>query len=178
MSGIVIAAYGDVEHRCTKWLLEEGEPVKLVYTHPDASGEERWWESVADLARSRDIPVNLVESLDAPSAEAAIPATRPDFLFSFYFRKLIPARILSIPAKGALNMHGSVGRGSRATVATKTSPGKIEPTEGSVLFYCGDDRPLEILLARPEGQPHMNEAAFRAWSWPGAEAAGKARCAS
>ncbi|MFN7989521.1 MAG: formyltransferase [Thermoanaerobaculia bacterium] len=299
MSGIVVCAYGDVGYRCTKWLLDEGEPVKLVYTHPDAPGEERWWESVADLARSRGVPVKLVDSLDAPSEEAVIRAAEPDFLFSFYFRKMIPARVLAIPAKGALNMHGSLlpafrGRspvnwailkGAPATGASlhymtekpdagalvdqeqvpigpddealtvarrvteaavtvlsrcwpalkqgrapripldlskgsyfggrkpedgqidwfrpahevhdlvravtrpwpgaftdvfgprvmiwktrlsgygghDTFPGKIELTERSVIVYCGDDRPVEILLARPEGQPDMNETAFRAW---------------
>ena len=45
-----------------------------------------------------------------------------------------------------------------------TFPGKIELTEKSVIIFCGDDRPVEILLARPEGQPDMNEAAFRAWT--------------
>jgi len=78
MGGIVICAYGDVGYRCTKWLLDAGEPVRLVYTHPDAPGEERWWESVADLARSRAVPVKLVGSLDAPSEEAVIRAAEPD----------------------------------------------------------------------------------------------------
>ena len=299
MAGIVVCAYSDVGYRCTKWLLDEGEPVKLVYTHPDAPGEERWWESVADLARSRGVPVKLVDSLDAPSEEAVIRAVEPDFLFSFYFRKMIPARVLAIPAKGALNMHGSLlpafrgrapvnwailkgapftgaslhymtekpdagdlvdqekvaigpddealvvarrvteaavevlarswpklkagtapripldlskgsyfgGRkpedglidwfrpaqevhdlvravtrpwpgaftdafGPRVTIwKTRLSgygghdafPGKIEMTEKSVIVFCGDDRPVEILLARPEGQADMNETAFRAW---------------
>ena len=36
-------------------------------------------------------------------------------------------------------------------------------TERSVIVYCGDDRPVEILLARPEGQQDMNETAFRSW---------------
>ncbi len=45
----------------------------------------------------------------------------------------------------------------------ETFPWKIELTKGSVLVYRGDDRPLEILLARPEGQPDLKEAAFRTW---------------
>jgi methionyl-tRNA formyltransferase len=44
-----------------------------------------------------------------------------------------------------------------------TFPGKVELTESSVIVYCGDDRPVEILLARPEGQPDMNGADFRTW---------------
>ena len=299
MGGVVVAAYSDVGYRCTKWLLDAGEDVKLVYTHPDAPGEERWFESVAELARSRGVPVKLVESLDAPSEEAVVRAVQPEFLLSFYFRRMIPARVLTIPSKGALNMHGSLlpafrgrspvnwailkgaaftgaslhymtekpdagdlvdqervsigpdddaltvsravseaavvvlarswpklkagtaprvpldlkkgsyfgGRkpadglvnwllpaqevhdlvravarpwpgaftdafGPRVTIwktrlsgygGHDTFPGKIDMTERSVIVYCGDDRPVEILSARPEGLPDMNEAEFRAW---------------
>ena len=299
MAGIIVCGYSDVGYRCTKWLLDAGEPVRLVYTHPPPPGEERWFESVADLARSRGVPVKLVESLDAPSEEAVIRAVQPEFLLSFYFRKMIPASVLAIPTKGALNMHGSLlpafrgrspvnwailkgapftgaslhymtgkadagdlvdqervpigpdddaltvsravteaavavlarswpklkagtaprvpldlakgsyfgGRkpedghldwlrpaqeihdlvravarpwpgaftevfGPRVTIwktrlsgygGHDTFPGKIEMTERSVIVYCGDDRPVEILAARPEGQPDMNEAEFRAW---------------
>ncbi|MHB1046918.1 MAG: hypothetical protein ACYDBY_04875 [Thermoanaerobaculia bacterium] len=151
MSGIVVAAYSDVEHRCTKWLLDEGEPVKLVHTHPDGPGEERWWESVADLAGSREVLGNLVESLDAPSEEAAIPAARPDVLFSFYVRKLIPARILSIPAKGALNIYGSVGCGSRATVAKTPSPGRPSRRKGPSSSTAATTVPWRFPWRAPRG---------------------------
>lgn len=131
MSGIVIAAYGDVEHRCTKWLLDEGEPVKLVYTQPDAPGEERWW----------DRPPLLV--LLPEAAPCADPLESRE----------------GGPQHARLCWTRLSGYGGHDTF-----PGKIEPTEGSDVVYSGDDRPLEIFLARPEGQPNMNEAAFRAWT--------------
>jgi methionyl-tRNA formyltransferase len=299
VSGIVIAAYSDVGYRCTKVLLDAGEEVKLVYTHPDDPGEQRWWSSVADLASERGIPVSLVESLDDPVEETRIRAAAPDFLFSFYFRKMIPSRILAIPKQGALNMHGSLlphfrgrspvnwailkgatetgaslhymtgdpdagdlvdqervpigpdddalivarrvgeaavkvlsrtwpvlkaGKGSRRPLnlaagsyygartpedglidwsrpakethdlvravtrpwpgartdifgkpvtiwRTRLSPygghdvfpGKVEMTENSVIVYGGDDKPVEILLARPQGGPDLDAAGFCDW---------------
>lgn len=33
-----------------------------------------------------------------------------------------------------------------------TFPGMVELTERSVIVYCGDDKPVEVLLAQPEGQ--------------------------
>jgi methionyl-tRNA formyltransferase len=108
VSGIVVAGYSDVGYRCTRWLLDAGESVRLVYTHPDAPGEQRWWDSLADLAASRGVPVKLVNDLDAPQEAAAVRALDPDFLFSFYFRKMIPPAILSAARRGALNMHGSL----------------------------------------------------------------------
>lgn len=299
MSGIVIAGYSDVGFRCTKWLLDAGENVRLVYTHPDAPGEGRWWDSVAELATSRGIPVSLVESLDDPREVERLRGITPEFLFSFYFRKMIPAAVLATPSKGALNMHGSLlpryrGRspvnwailhgetetgaslhymldrpdagdlvdqqavpigpdddaltvarrvGEAATTVLARAwpklkagtasrvpldvskgkyfggrtpedgridweasakrvhdlvravappwpgaftdvfgpkvtlhrtrlgaygghdvfPGKVEPTEASVIVYCGDDHPVEILAAQPEGHPPMDAGQFKLW---------------
>lgn len=299
MSGIVVAAFGDAGYHCTKWLLDAGEAVRLVYTRPDPPAEERWWDPVADLARSRGVPVRVVESLAAPSEEAVIRAAAPDFLLSFSFGAPIPPQVLAIPAKGALGMHASllpafrggspvnwaILKGAPATGASlhyltgdadpgdlvdqepvpiepdddaltvtravsgaavavlarswprlkdgtaarmpldlskgfsfgewrpedglidwvcpaqevhdliravthpwpgaftdlfgprvtiwnsrlsgygghDTFPGKVELTERSVIVFCGDDRPLEILLARPEGQPDLPATAFRNW---------------
>lgn len=294
-----MAGYSDVGYRCTKWLLDAGEQVSLIYTHPDAADEERWWESLADLGAARGVPVQVVQDLDDPTEVVRLKGLAPDFLFSFYFRKMIPPEILAIPAKGALNMHGSLlpefrGRapvnwailkGARATGASlhfmvekpdagdlvdqervpigpdddaltvarrvgdaaltvlarswpklkagtaprvpldlakgsyfggrrpedgridwerpakeihdlvravtrpwpgaftdlfgpkvtiwktrlspfgghDTFPGKIEMTESSVLVYGGDDRPVEILRARPEGEKDLDAAAFSDW---------------
>ncbi|KAA0255873.1 formyltransferase [Acidobacteria bacterium ACD] len=299
MSGIVIAAYGDVGYRCTQWLLDAGEAVRLVYTHPDDPKETRWFGSVAELAQQRGIPVLLVESLDEPAEAERVRVLSPEFLFSFYFRRMIPATVVSIPTRGALNVHGSLlpafrgrspvnwailkgatetgaslhymtdkpdagdlvdqervpigpdddaltvarrvgdaavtvlsrswpklkagtaprtpldlskgsyfgGRkpedgaidwfrpakevhdlvravappwpgaftdvfGPKVTVLKTrlagygghdTFPGKVEPTEGSVIVYAGDDRPVEILSAQPEGQPPMDAVQFRIW---------------
>lgn len=299
MGGIVIAGYSDVGYRCTKWFLDAGEKVSLIYTHPDAADEERWWESLADLGAARGVPVLVVEDLHDPTEPVRLKGLAPDFLFSFYFRKMIPPEVLAIPAKGALNMHGSllpqfrgrspvnwaILRGASATGASlhfmvekpdagdlvdqervpigpdddaltvarrvgdaavtvlarswpklkagtaprvpldltkgsyfggrkpedgridwekpakeihdlvravtrpwpgaftdlfgpkvtiwktrlspfgghDTFPGKIEMTEGSVLVYAGDDRPVEILRAHPEGEKDLDAAAFSDW---------------
>jgi len=298
-AGIVVAGYSDVGYRCTKWLLDAGETVSLVYTHADREGEERWWESLADLGAARDVPVRVVEDLNDPTEAVRLRALAPDFLFSFYFRKMVPSELLAIPAHGALNMHGSLlpqfrGRspvnwailkGATATGASlhymvdkpdagdlvdqekvpigpdddaltvarrvgdaavtvlartwpklkagtaprvpldlsrgsyfggrkpedgridwdrpareihdlvravtrpwpgaftdlfgpkvtvwrtrlspygghDTFPGKIETTETSVLVFAGDDRPVEILLARPEGGKDLDATAFCDW---------------
>jgi methionyl-tRNA formyltransferase len=299
MSGIVIAGYSDVGYRCAKWFLDQRENVRLIYTHPDNPSEARWWDSLAELAQSRGIPLRVVESLDEPSEAERIRALDPEFLFSFYFRKMIPARVLQVPTMGALNMHGSLlpafrgrspinwailkgaektgaslhymvakpdagdlvdqeavpigweddalavsrkvgtaavtvlqrawpklkmgvaprvtldlskgsyfgGRrpedgvidwgksavevhnlvravappwpgaftdvfGPKVTILKTrlgaygghdTFPGKVEPTEGSVIVYCGDDRPIEILAARPDGMADLDAGQIRLW---------------
>jgi methionyl-tRNA formyltransferase len=296
---IVVAAYSDVGYRCTRWLLDQGEDVALVYTHPDDPKETRWFDSVRDLALSRGVVVRTVETLDDASEIERVRAAAPEFLFSFYFRRMIPPALLAIPRRGALNMHGSLlpqfrGRapinwailkGATKTGATlhymtekpdagdlvdqeavpigpdddvltvakrvgdaavkllarawprlkagtaqrfpqdlahgsyyggrrpedgvidwgapakeihdlvravtrpwpgattdlfgprvtiwKTHlspygghdcfPGKAELTEDSVIVYCGDDRPVEILAAQPQGEADLDAFGFRAW---------------
>jgi len=108
MGGIVVCAYSDVGYKCLKTLFDAGESVRLVYTHDDAPGEERWFDSVAELAREHGIEPRRVVDMGEPADEERIRAVQPDFLFSFYFRKMIPGRILSLARRGALNMHGSL----------------------------------------------------------------------
>jgi methionyl-tRNA formyltransferase len=299
MSGIVVAGYSDIGTRCTKWLLDQGEPVRLIYSHPDRPGEERWWESLAELGRARGIPVVLLDDLSSSGEVDRLKVLAPDFLFSFYFRTMIPDAVLAVPSQGALNMHGSLlpqfrgrspvnwailkgasrtgaslhymvhkadagdlvdqeavpigpdddilavsrrvgdaalvvlGRawpklkagvaprlpldltkgsyfgarrpedgqidwtksarevhdlvravtrpwpgaftdlfGPKVTVwktrlsgfgGHDTFPGKIEPTERSVIVYCGDDRPVEIVSVQPYGATEMDGARFREW---------------
>jgi methionyl-tRNA formyltransferase len=108
MGGIVVCAYSDVGYKCLKSLFDSGESVRLVYTHEDVPGEERWFDSVADLARAHGIEPKKVADLSDPADEERIRAVQPDFLFSFYFRKMIPGSILALARRGALNMHGSL----------------------------------------------------------------------
>ena len=89
-------------------LLDAGESVRVVYTHDDVPGEERWFDSVAELARTNGIEPRRVANLDDPLDEKSIRGVAPDFLFSFYFRAMIPGRILALARRGALNMHGSL----------------------------------------------------------------------
>lgn len=107
MSSIVMA-YQLVGHRCLEALLETNEKILAVVTHPDDPNEEQWFPSVAELARSRHIPVYMPEKVNDSSFVSMLAALEPDFLFSFYYRKILKPDILKIPKCGAYNMHGSL----------------------------------------------------------------------
>lgn len=103
----VVFAYSSVGCVCLLTLLEGGVEVAAVYTHEDDPGEERWFDSVADLARDRGLAV-LAPALPDGVEEERIRALAPDLIFSFYYRSLIPERILRLAPLGAFNMHGSL----------------------------------------------------------------------
>ena len=103
----VVCAYGEVGHEALAELLDLGADVGLVVTHEDAPGEKIWFRSVAALARSAGVPVVTPDDVNTDDSVATIAAVKPDFLFSFYYRLMMKPRVLALPSRGALNLHGS-----------------------------------------------------------------------
>jgi len=52
--------------------------------------------------------VRTPENPNSPEVLEQVRAARPDFLFSFYYRSMLGATLLSLPARGAYNLHGSL----------------------------------------------------------------------
>ncbi|MBI4862654.1 MAG: formyltransferase [Candidatus Riflebacteria bacterium] len=104
----LIFAYHEIGCVGLEATLAAGYDVVGVVTHADAPGEQIWFRSVEQVARSRGIPVHVVDDPNHPSLVEALAATGPDFLFSFYFRKLLKKELLALPSRGALNLHGSL----------------------------------------------------------------------
>ena len=108
MTTAVVFGYGDVGIRCLATLLAQGVTVPLVVTHPDDPAEALWYGSLARFAQERDIPVYLSADASADDLFAQGSALMPDLLFSFYYRRLLPQRLLAVPRLGAYNLHGSL----------------------------------------------------------------------
>lgn len=108
MSRAIVFAYHNVGVRCLSVLLAHGVDVAMVVTHTDNPNETIWFDSVAELAARHDIPVITPDDPNDPALVARLAAVEPDFLFSFYYRLMLKAPLLALPAKGAWNMHGSL----------------------------------------------------------------------
>ena len=108
MTSAVVFAYHDLGCRCLRVLLDERIEVPLVVTHRDRPDERIWFASVAELARKRRIETLAPDDPNAPEIVERIRELRPHFLFSFYYRLMLGARLLAIPPRGAFNMHGSL----------------------------------------------------------------------
>lgn len=104
----VVFAYHEVGARCLQALLDGGVDVQLVITHTDDPNERIWFTSVAELAAKANIPVITPESASEPDVQARIAAIAPDYIFSFYYRQMIPMSVLNLAKIAPLNMHGSL----------------------------------------------------------------------
>jgi methionyl-tRNA formyltransferase len=104
----VVFAYSEVGARCLGALFEAGIGVNLVVTHRDDPNETRWFASVAEVAIGAGCKVVTPDDPDEPALVALIEAIRPEFIFSFYYRRMLPAPVLALASRGALNMHGSL----------------------------------------------------------------------
>ncbi|MHA7683661.1 formyltransferase [Cupriavidus sp. PET2-C1] len=104
----VVFAYHNVGDRCLRVLHARGVEVALVVTHRDRPDENIWFRRVADTAAELGLPVTYGEDPADPALAAAVAAARPDVIFSFYYRAMIPAAVLALAPQGAFNMHGSL----------------------------------------------------------------------
>ena len=104
----VAFAYHNVGVRCLSALLAHGVELPLVVTHRDAPGENIWFDSVAALCRRAGIECLCVEGTEHAELAARLRALAPDYLFSFYYRSMLPLPLLQTASRGAFNMHGSL----------------------------------------------------------------------
>jgi methionyl-tRNA formyltransferase len=104
----VVFAYHDVGVNCLKALIDAGIDIDLVVTHQDDPHENVWFGSVAKLCAEKNIPYITPDANDLSNLIPQLQALAPDYLFSFYYRHMIPAQILACAKIAALNMHGSL----------------------------------------------------------------------
>ena len=104
----VVFAYHSVGVRCIKTLLARGVQIALVVTHEDNPNETIWFESVVELCKEQGIPTITPADPALPELMQQITEIAPDFIFSFYYRHMLPISLLALAKHGAYNLHGSL----------------------------------------------------------------------
>jgi len=89
-------------------LLRNSFEISAVFTHKDDPQENLWFDSVAELAASHNIPVFAPDDINHPLWVKKIKELAPEVIFSFYYRDMVKKPILDIPPTGCLNLHGSL----------------------------------------------------------------------
>ena len=106
---IVLFAFHNTGYQCLEWLI--GHPsivVRLVISHQPYKGENVWFNSVLNLAREYRIAVLDADIDKAAKITSAVQTAKPDFILSINYRKIISSMLLSVPTRGAYNIHDSL----------------------------------------------------------------------
>jgi UDP-4-amino-4-deoxy-L-arabinose formyltransferase/UDP-glucuronic acid dehydrogenase (UDP-4-keto-hexauronic acid decarboxylating) len=104
----VVLAYHEIGCAGLEFLKEAGAEITGVFTHEDDPSENVWFGSVAQRAKDFGLRVYAPAQINDPEWVQVIRACEPEILFSFYYRKLVSAKILEIPSRGCYNLHGSL----------------------------------------------------------------------
>ena len=131
----VVFAYHDMGYAGISVLLEKGVGIGAVFTYSNDPGENCWFKSVEDLCRERGLKYYLDADLKDPKWEDVVRALEPDAILSFYYRSLIPMRILRHAKHGAVNMHGSLLPKYRGRCPVNWQILNGEKTAGVTLHY-------------------------------------------
>ena len=144
MFSAVVFGYSEVGYRCLQVLLDQAVRVPLVFTHEDQAGEQRWFGSVAELARSHDVRTVTPTQPAAPEWLDEIGRCAPDYILSCYYRSMLPAPLLQLARWGALNLHGSLLPHYRGRAPVNWAIANGETRTGATLHY---------MVARPDAGP-------------------------
>jgi methionyl-tRNA formyltransferase len=104
----VVFAYHNMGIAGLEALMRHGYDITAVFTHEDDPDENCWFGSVKNWAAQKNINTFTTEDINSHEWMEKINGLKPDFIFSFYYRKIINSKILTIPKMGAFNLHGSL----------------------------------------------------------------------
>lgn len=140
MTSALVFAYHDVGVRCLQILLAQDVKIELIVTHENAPSENIWFGSVAAFGKSHGIPVTTPDDPHVSPLVLTAAARRPDFIFSFYYRRMLRKPLLDCARLGALNMHGSLLPKFRGRAPVNWAVIKGERESGATLHYM-EERP-------------------------------------
>jgi len=131
----IVAGYHNMGCAGLDALIRNGFDVVAVFTYADDPDEAIWFGSMAEAAARHGIPVFTPDNINHALWVEKIREMKPDILFSFYYRNLLSAAILDIPAAGCLNLHGSLLPKYRGRVPTNWVLVNGETETGVTLHY-------------------------------------------
>lgn len=92
-------------------LLDAGEDIALVMSQPDkpqGRGHLLSAPPVKELALEHGIPILQPTRMRDPELHARLRSYQPEFIVVVAYGRILPLEILNIPARGCINVHGSL----------------------------------------------------------------------
>ena len=108
---VVFMGTPDIGATCLKRILADGFQVVGVYTQPDrpkGRGMKLVAPPVKEVALAAGIPVFQPESFKDEEAVEQLRQLQPDVCAVVAYGRILPQKVLDIPAKGCVNIHASL----------------------------------------------------------------------
>ena len=108
---VVFMGTPDIAATCLQKILEKGCNVVGVYTQPDRPknrGMKLAFSPVKEVALANDLPVFQPENFREDETVEQLRALQPDVVAVVAYGRILPQRVLDIPAKGCINIHASL----------------------------------------------------------------------
>ena len=101
----------DIAATCLKKILADGFEVVGVYTQPDrpkGRGMKMVYSPVKEVALAHEIPVFQPENFREDETVEQLRQLNPDICAVVAYGRILPQRVLDIPALGCVNIHASL----------------------------------------------------------------------
>ena len=108
---VVFMGTPDIAATCLKKLLADGFDVVGVYTQPDrpkGRGMKMVYSAVKEVALAAGIPVFQPENFRGDDTVEQLKALQPDIVAVVAYGRILPQKVLDVPAKGCVNIHASI----------------------------------------------------------------------
>ncbi|MFO0958456.1 MAG: methionyl-tRNA formyltransferase [Isosphaeraceae bacterium] len=108
---LLMLGTGDFALPTFERLCDAGRNVVALITQPDrpqGRKQEIIPSPIRLAAERRGVPVHQPESINAPEGVALLRSLRPDLLITAAYGQILSAEVLEVPARGGINLHGSI----------------------------------------------------------------------
>jgi UDP-4-amino-4-deoxy-L-arabinose formyltransferase/UDP-glucuronic acid dehydrogenase (UDP-4-keto-hexauronic acid decarboxylating) len=141
-------------------LVQEKFDIQAVLSHLDDPDENIWFGSVADWAKTNQIPVFCPQNINTPEWIEKIRKFSPELIFSFYYRNLLSKDILMIPSLGSFNLHGSMLPAYRGRCPVNWVLVKGEQRTGVTLHHMVEEPDAGDIVGQKEVPIELEDTAY------------------
>lgn len=108
---VVFMGTPDIAATCLNKIIEKGFDIVGVYTQPDRPknrGMKLAFSPVKEVAIAHNIPVYQPENFREEETVQQLRELKPDVVAVVAYGRILPQKVLDIPAKGCINIHASL----------------------------------------------------------------------
>ncbi len=108
---VVFMGTPDIAATCLKKIIADGFDVVGVYTQPDRPknrGMQLAFSPVKEVALAHNLPVFQPENFREEETVAQLRELKPDVVAVVAYGRILPQKVLDVPAKGCINIHASL----------------------------------------------------------------------